>query len=1135
MTKTHLITLIAALLFSAQVKAGDSSPNASNLATIFDPNVISCNVDKTRTRPYTARVELKVSETASRQYVFFEKGDGIVMLEDGTTALLSVTETAAFFGYSEDEFKRDPVLHIRTTAESWTGTIGIYSITAAIDTWLLDLIDEKASLYFNPSWNLNINQFKAWLATIVWAESGYGGYGAHSQGSLGGDYFYHIAGGTGFRFSTGLGPFQLDRYSSENWHLWRTGQKLDPQLAVESAARWHRDNRGSGSTLSNFSNNSPWVAVSPDTVSPYWSVVTGTAWSAHSGGSAALDWHAIKNQLASNATAHSNMSYSDNVVDVGYLTWNIKSGANLLTESGRPVIFDGNYQTWLVTARPWGGQPEVCKYYYTYRTDGAYPIEVWVWDNNWDTNNKFKYVFARECNGQFPEWRSGSNAGYPALGQPAIITVDNPPVVNAFNVTPASVTLGDSFTIFYTVSDDIGLQQTELWRANDVGGAPNWDGTDNPIITTPLSGQTSYSSSFTDAPPSVGTYWYGMHVVDSSGQWSVEPDPPGPIQVTVTPLSPPNDTFANATTISASSGQTTGSNVGATKEPGEPSHAGNVGGASVWWRWTAPASGQATINTNGSGFDTLLGVYTGSSVGSLTLVASDDDEGDGTQSLVTFNAVSGTTYRIAVDGYGGVTGNIILNWSLIPSDTTPPTVTITSPTSNPTYSTSISPLSIGGTASDNVGVTQVEWSNDRGGSGTCSGTTSWSASGITLYSGQNVITVTARDAVNNTGTDTLTVSYIPPSNHDPDLSGGYVEPPSGDTNTNFYWYVDYYDQDGDSPTLKNVYIDGTSYTMSLYSGSASNGTYRYGPQKLAGGSHDYCFYFTDGNGGSDRLPSIGMSSGPLVPGGNYNTGWKSPTATGSLYNTWTNPENAYISDDIFAVTTGDRKKQDYGNFGFNIPSVAIINGIEVRIEGHFWPDAVLINCFLGKGNYQEIFLPGYQHDEFVMLGGSTDTWEATWNPSDFSDANFKPCFWDDWYEGNPGYIDHIEVKIYYTKAVQADLNSDGIVNFFDYAILATHWLDTCFEPDLCEGSDFDYSGRVDFVDLLNFVDYWLWCRADLDLDGAVNFSDYAIFAYNWMDDTCCDPNWCEVTDFDHSGSVDMLDLATFVRYWLEGI
>ena len=55
--------------------------------------------------------------------------------------------------------------------------------------------------------------------------------------------------------------------------------------------------------------------------------------------------------------------------------------------------------------------------------------------------------------------------------------------------------------------------------------------------------------------------------------------------------------------------------------------------------------------------------------------------------------------------------------------------------------------------------------NDRGGSGTATGTTSWSVSGIALLSGSNVLTVTARDAAGNTSTDTLTVTYTPPDTH----------------------------------------------------------------------------------------------------------------------------------------------------------------------------------------------------------------------------------------------------------------------------------------------------------------------------------------------------------------------------------
>src|SRR5205814_7267214 len=96
------------------------------------------------------------------------------------------------------------------------------------------------------------------------------------------------------------------------------------------------------------------------------------------------------------------------------------------------------------------------------------------------------------------------------------------------------------------------------------------------------------------------------------------------------------------------------SNVGATTETGEPYHGGNIGGKTVWWTWTAPSAGSVTINTSGSSFDTLLGVYTGTSVSGLTTVVSNDDIGGGVlQSRVTFNAVVGTTYRIAVDGYNG--------------------------------------------------------------------------------------------------------------------------------------------------------------------------------------------------------------------------------------------------------------------------------------------------------------------------------------------------------------------------------------------------------------------------------------------------------------------------------------------------
>src|SRR3954469_24201596 len=83
---------------------------------------------------------------------------------------------------------------------------------------------------------------------------------------------------------------------------------------------------------------------------------------------------------------------------------------------------------------------------------------------------------------------------------------------------------------------------------------------------------------------------------------------------------PANDNFANAWTLATL--VTNGTSVGATKEPGEPNHAFNTGGPSVWFTWTAPKTTQVQMDTIGSGFDTLLAVYTGSALNALTQIAS---------------------------------------------------------------------------------------------------------------------------------------------------------------------------------------------------------------------------------------------------------------------------------------------------------------------------------------------------------------------------------------------------------------------------------------------------------------------------------------------------------------------------------
>jgi hypothetical protein len=132
--------------------------------------------------------------------------------------------------------------------------------------------------------------------------------------------------------------------------------------------------------------------------------------------------------------------------------------------------------------------------------------------------------------------------------------------------------------------------------------------------------------------------------------------------ITPVPVVPANDNFSQRIVLTGARVTATGNNAAATLQSGEKRIIAAAGGHSVWWSWTAPATGNVTIATTGSNFDTVLGVYTGSAVNSLRLIALNDQEGGGRDtSKVTFRAVAGTTYQIDVDGYRNFTGNIALS------------------------------------------------------------------------------------------------------------------------------------------------------------------------------------------------------------------------------------------------------------------------------------------------------------------------------------------------------------------------------------------------------------------------------------------------------------------------------------------
>jgi Bacterial Ig domain len=165
----------------------------------------------------------------------------------------------------------------------------------------------------------------------------------------------------------------------------------------------------------------------------------------------------------------------------------------------------------------------------------------------------------------------------------------------------------------------------------------------------------------------------------------------------------------------------------------------------------------SNVNLSGTASDTL---------GIARVIWSNNRGGSSTASGTTAWTANGVglqsgTNVITVMAYDAVsnTAQAVLTVIYNPPDTTPPTISITSPTTGALYSTNVSSINLAGTASDNVGVTGVTWSNSRGGSGTATGITAWSITGVILQSGTNLITVTAHDAAGNTNQVTLTAIY----------------------------------------------------------------------------------------------------------------------------------------------------------------------------------------------------------------------------------------------------------------------------------------------------------------------------------------------------------------------------------------
>ena len=209
------------------------------------------------------------------------------------------------------------------------------------------------------------------------------------------------------------------------------------------------------------------------------------------------------------------------------------------------------------------------------------------------------------------------------------------------------------------------------------------EGTFSPVIAVyAVSGTPTLATLGTPVATAVGTGAMATFIPVPGQNYAVVVDAQGSGgsgKLVRTPA-PPNDRLVGAQAISRCVGETSGVNVYAWKEPGEPVHLGVGAGKSIWYKWDAPSTGVVTFDTVGSTFDTVLAIYANMTPGSLgtetsdysalSLFATNDNvEGPGatplTSSRATFYAFEGWTYYIVVDGKAAVSpnsGEVRLTW-----------------------------------------------------------------------------------------------------------------------------------------------------------------------------------------------------------------------------------------------------------------------------------------------------------------------------------------------------------------------------------------------------------------------------------------------------------------------------------------
>jgi hypothetical protein len=231
---------------------------------------------------------------------------------------------------------------------------------------------------------------------------------------------------------------------------------------------------------------------------------------------------------------------------------------------------------------------------------------------------------------------------------------------NISNADPGSRTF--TYRVYLSTNDIISSGDTQIGAATytyTFDYAPMQNVTVNvPAVTIP------------NVAP--GTYWLGAILDSGSDAFSGNNDTSlwDAQQITVTsgpPGAPANNLCASATSY-AIGNSVNGSTSNATTD-GSATCGASTASPDVWYSFTAPSCGVVHFDTCGSLYDTVISLHTACPGTTGNQLACNDDNGNGgnnacgggLQSGFDVSVTAGTTYKLRVSGFNGLSGNFVLN------------------------------------------------------------------------------------------------------------------------------------------------------------------------------------------------------------------------------------------------------------------------------------------------------------------------------------------------------------------------------------------------------------------------------------------------------------------------------------------